>query len=114
MQIERKQVEDVLIVTPFEPRLDARGAVSFKETMGSFIKEGHSRIVLNLSNVEFIDSSGLGAIVSSLKALGLKGEIAICGARNTVLTMFKLTRLDKVFRLLKDEGEAIAAFTPSS
>jgi anti-sigma B factor antagonist len=111
MQIDRRQVADVLVVTPLEPRLDARGAVSFKEIMGSFIKEGHSRIVLSLSKVEFIDSSGLGAIVSSLKALGLKGEITICEARDTVLTMFKLTRMDKVFRILKEEGEAIAALT---
>jgi anti-sigma B factor antagonist len=111
MQIESRQVDDVVVVAPLESRLDARGALSFKETMGNFIKEGHSRIVLNLSNVEFIDSSGLGAIVSSLKALGLKGEIAICGARDTVLTMFKLTRMDKVFRILKEEKEAIAALT---
>ena len=113
MQIERRQVEEVLVVIPIEPRLDARGAVSFKETMGNFIKEGHSQIVLNLSNVEFIDSSGLGAIVSSLKALGLKGEMAICGARDTVLTMFKLTRMDKVFRILKEEAETIAALSTS-
>jgi anti-sigma B factor antagonist len=109
MQIERRLVENILVVMPIEPRLDARGAVSFKEIMGNFIKEGHSQIVLNLSNVEFIDSSGLGAIVSSLKALGLKGEIAICGLRHTVLTMFKLTRMDKVFRIFKEERETVTA-----
>jgi|SRR5215813_5155205 len=114
MQIDRRQVGDVLVVQPLEPRLDARVAVSFKETMVNFIKEGHNRIVLNLSNVDFIDSSGLGAIVSSLKALGLKGEFAICGPRDTVLTMFKLTRMDKVFRILKQEEETIAALTSAA
>ena len=114
MPIDSRLVGDVLVVQPFEPRLDAHVAVNFKETMVNFIKEGHKRIVLNLSNVEFIDSSGLGAIVSSLKTLGLKGELAICGPRDTVLTLFKLTRMDKVFRIFTQEEETIAALTSTT
>ncbi len=109
MQIESKQVGDVLVIIPAETRLDARVAVSFKETIVNLMKEGHSLIALNLTQVEFIDSSGLGAIVSSLKALGRTGKLAICGAREAVLTMFKLTRMDKVFHILAQEEETIAA-----
>ncbi|MBI3248276.1 MAG: STAS domain-containing protein [Deltaproteobacteria bacterium] len=111
MQVEKRQVGNILIIHPIEARLDARVAVSFKEAMVGFIKEGNNRLILNLSDVEFIDSSGLGAIVSSLKALGLRGELAICGTRDTVLTMFKLTRMDKVFRIFSQEEEAVAALT---
>lgn len=108
MQVDSKQIGAVFIVKPAEPRLDAHVASSFKETMSEFIKEGHHLIALNLAEVEFIDSSGVRAIVSILKALGCQGKLVVCGARGAVLTAFKLTRLDKMFCLLAQEEEALA------
>lgn len=89
--------------------MDARSAGEFKERVGAFIKAGNQWIALDLSEVEFIDSSGLGALVSVLKQLGGKGEIAIGGVRDTVASLFKLTRLDKVFQLYPDPGMALSA-----
>ncbi|MFQ5636904.1 MAG: STAS domain-containing protein [bacterium] len=109
MQIEDRKEGDVLVAKVLDNRLDARIAVEFKEKMKDFINGGANNIVLNLSEVDFIDSSGLGAIVSSLKVLGRNGDFVISGTSDTVSTMFKLTRMDKVFRMFNSEDEAIAA-----
>ncbi|MEM7468676.1 MAG: STAS domain-containing protein, partial [Pseudomonadota bacterium] len=99
MLIESNEVQEKLVVTLFEKRLDAKIAVDFKQRMTDFISEGDKPIVLNLHETEFIDSSGLGAIVSSLKAAGASRQFSICGLQEPVKTMFKLTRMDKVFSI---------------
>jgi anti-sigma B factor antagonist len=111
MELEHRTENGVLVVCPVDTRLDAHSVAEFKTRMAEFVAAGHRRLVLNISEIEFIDSSGLGAIVSILRQLGGNGVLAICGARDTVLTMFKLTRLDKVFEMFADEGEAVAALS---
>jgi anti-sigma B factor antagonist len=111
MNIDTKQVDEVLVVKPAEKRLDAKVAVSFKESMVNFINSGSNLIVLDLSDVEFVDSSGLGAIVSSLKVLGRKGDIVISGVGSSVLQMFSLTRMDKVFKMFPSQDEAVQALS---
>ncbi|MCK6554136.1 STAS domain-containing protein [Candidatus Binatia bacterium] len=109
MELEHRSEGNVLVVTLLEKRLDARSASPFKDKMVALIDEGHSRIVLDIREIEFIDSSGLGVIVAVLKQLAGQGDLVICGARDTVRSMFKLTRLDKVFQMFTDVGDAVAA-----
>jgi anti-sigma B factor antagonist len=111
MELEHRSEGDVLVVCPADERLDARSVAEFKAQMAELVAAGHRRLVLNISQIEFIDSSGLGAIVSIVRQLGANGVLVICGARDTVLTMFKLTRLDKVFEMFADEREAVAALS---
>lgn len=109
MQLHDEKIGDVLVVKPLESRIDASIAVDFKERMAGFINAGNELIVLDLSSVNFIDSSGLGAIVSSLKLLGRKGDLVISGIRQTVMNMFKLTRMDRVFRIFESRDQAVSA-----
>lgn len=109
MQIENKEIGAVVAVEVLEKRLDARVAADFKAYMLGLIEGGHQLIALDLSAVEFVDSSGIGAIISSLKALGRRGDITICVAGDAVRQMFSLTRMDKVFRVFADQGGAVAA-----
>ncbi len=109
MEIEEKKVGEVLVVLPREKRIDASVSTGFKGRMVDWINQGNKRIVLDLSEVDFIDSSGLGAIVSSLKTLGTDGDLVICGIRETVMGLFKLTRMNRVFQIFNDESEAIKA-----
>jgi anti-sigma B factor antagonist len=95
------------LVTMTEKRLDAKIALAFKEEMALIINAGASIIVLDLNNVGFVDSSGLGAIVTSLKLLGRKGDLLIAGVKNDVMTMFTLTRMDRVFQLFPTADDAI-------
>ncbi len=109
MQLEDKNVGDILIVKPLEKRIDASSSTDFKGKMVDWINGGNHRIVLNLSEVDFIDSSGLGAMVSSLKSIGNNGDLVICGIRDTVMSLFRLTRMNRVFQIFASEEEALNA-----
>jgi anti-sigma B factor antagonist len=114
MEIATNKRGKVLVVKPLETRLDASQAIDFKDKMAAYIREGNQQIVLNISDVDFIDSSGLGAIVTSLKLQQQEGGIAICGARDTIKSMFKLTRMDRVFQIYEHEDEAVEVMKMSN
>lgn len=110
MELDYQQQGEVTVVKVREARIDARVAPEFREALAGTLAQGYRRIVLDVSGVSFIDSSGLGAIVATLKAAGRAGDVVIAGARDPVTTLFRLTRMDKVFRLLPTAAEAVAAF----
>jgi len=94
-----------------EKRIDAATATEFKQQMSDWIGAGNRRIVLNLMEVDFIDSSGLGAIVSSLKKIGGEGDLVICVVKETVMSLFRLTRMNRVFDIFSSEDEAVRALS---
>lgn len=106
--IEVTREGGVAVIAPTVRRLDAAAAPGFKRSVVQLIEGGAHQLVLDLALVEFLDSSGLGAMVSILKALGGRGGIAICNARGGVMSLFKLTRMDKVFAILVSREEAVA------
>ncbi len=111
MKLEDRHEGDVLAITVLDKRLDAGGVDDFKAKMSQHFANGENRVVLNLSNVEFIDSSGLGAIVGALKMMGENGKMVICGAADSTMRMFKLTRMNKVFNMFESEKEAVDALS---
>jgi anti-sigma B factor antagonist len=111
MQLQETKTADVLIVKPLEKRIDAATATDFKQKMSDWINSGNRRIVLNLSKVDFMDSSGLGAIISTLKKIGDDGNIVICGIKETVMSLFRLTRMDRVFDIFPSEEAALKALS---
>src|SRR4029079_18459014 len=74
MLLETRQDDGVLIVTPLEKHLDGHVAPAFQTALLERIDAGARRIVVNLHCVQFMDSSGLGALVVALKRLGREGE----------------------------------------
>lgn len=111
MEIEKRKKGNVLIVKLLEKRLDEDLSRDFNAKMAGFINQGNEQIVLDLSVVEFIDSSGLGSIISALKMLDQKGDFVLCGMREAVLSLFRLTRMDKVFKIFSGEKEAVTALS---
>ncbi len=103
----------VLVVKIEEERLDASTAPDFKKYVLEYISEGKARILLDLGKVDFIDSSGLGAIVTILKRVSENGDLCICNPTEPVKNMFKLTRMERVFRVFESENEAIEAMSGS-
>ncbi|MBM6582144.1 STAS domain-containing protein [Microvirga sp. BT689] len=98
---------NILVIRVEEKRIDASKAPAFKEKMTQCIEAGQNQIVLDLSHVEFIDSSGLGALVSCLKRLGPRGSLAVAGATGAVSRLFTLTRMDRVFALHPNVDAAV-------
>ncbi len=91
------------------PRIDAAAAIHFKDRMREVTTSGHGRVVLDLSRVEFLDSSGLGAVVSVMKQLGPDRRLDLAGLTPTVAKVFRLTRMDSVFRIHPDLDTALAS-----
>jgi anti-sigma B factor antagonist len=110
MNIKSRSENELFIVDCHEKRLDAKTAVEFKKIMANFIEQGHRTIVLNITEVEFIDSSALSAIVSSLKLIGRDGDLTIAGAQEAIQRLFSLTRMDRVFKMFPTVDEAISNF----
>jgi anti-sigma B factor antagonist len=96
MQLEVTRHADSCVVTPLEKRIDAHLAPAFRAALLDLIDGGDVHLVVNLARVEFIDSSGLGALVSALKRIGRPGELKVCGLNEAVRSMFELTRLNRV------------------
>jgi len=111
MQFEESRILDVLVVRVDESRIVADVAAQFKEGLTAYVTSGKSSVVLDLSQVAFIDSSGLGALIGSLKAMGAGRELALCSARAGVISMLKLTRMDKVFRIFATPEEAASSLS---
>jgi len=107
MQIQEEKLADTLVVKPLVKRIDASFVPEFKAVMLSRIGSGNVKILLDLSEIDFIDSSALGAILSILKILGGKGGIAICGLREMVGTVFRLSHMDKIFRIFPSREDAL-------
>ena len=105
MEITQKKTDQVCIVTPHVSKIDASVAVEFRKKMLELVEKGENRLVLNLEEVEFIDSSGLGALVSVLKKAGPDGMIKLFAVKDAVRSIFELTRLDRVFAIhISEEG----------
>jgi anti-sigma B factor antagonist len=112
MNLQVSEHDGVQVVAIKHARLDASMALDFRAQLNKLVDDGSKRFVLDMSAVSFVDSSGLGAIVSVLKHTGSTGSIAIAGAQETVGTLFKVTRMDKVFKMfttLASAAEALKA-----
>lgn len=108
MSLTSTVTDTAQIVTVKAARIDAAMAIQFKEDMRAQTGESPARVILDLSAVEFIDSSGLGAIVAAMKQLGGGRTLDLAGLTPTVEKVFRLTRMDTVFNLFSSLDEAIS------
>lgn len=106
MKINTEVIQKIFVVTCEGSRLDATFAQEFFSSMQRFIQKGPMDIVLDLSSVEFVDSTGLGAIVRCLKELDGHGLLVLCGVNEMVLSLLKMTHLDAIFIQAVDREEA--------
>ncbi len=89
-------------------RLTAPSVPQLRSAVEDLVRDGSSRIVVDLSATEFIDSSGLGALIGGLKSARVAGgDLRIAGATEPVRKVLKLTNLDRV---LRDHPTAESAF----
>jgi len=73
-------------------------AAELRERLYQYLSKGETHFMLNFSNCTFIDSTGLGVLVSIYKkCMELNGSCKLCSVNGQVMRVFKLTRLDKVF-----------------
>ena len=104
----RESGSGMVIDFPESIQLEGDRSREFKGMMRGAIEGVDKRVVVDLGNVEFIDSSGLGALISSLKVLrGNGGDLVLCSMSSQVHTVFEITRLLRVFEVFNDVETAL-------
>lgn len=92
-------------------RIDAPNALQFKEDMRSLTARKDGRFILDLQQVDFIDSSGLGAVVASMKQLRPGQTLELAALRPIVEKVFRLTRMDTIFAIHDSAEQGIGSGT---
>ncbi len=106
-----EKAKDNVVVIKLEGRLDASTATSVKGKIDAVI-EGKSRnLVIDMGGISFIDSSGLGTLVGSLRTINKAGgDIKISSLQDQVRSVFELTRLHHLFGIYDDCELAVDSF----
>jgi anti-sigma B factor antagonist len=108
--VQFEQAEPGIVVVTFdEQRIDAANSPALRKELISLIEAGTSQLVLNMREVRFIDSSGLGMVVTLLKRAGMRGGVALCAMQAPVAATFRLARMDRVFPMHADVPSALAS-----
>lgn len=107
MKIQTEITRGILIITCVDARLDAAVAQPFFKAIQSHIHKGHQHLVIDLSNVQFVDSTGLGALVRCLKELGSQGQLVLFGVGELVQSLLQMTKLDNIFSQANGKSDAI-------
>ncbi|MEF2231263.1 MAG: STAS domain-containing protein [Pseudodesulfovibrio sp.] len=102
-------VGEVMVMRPDAERVDAANSGMLKSRFLDAVNEGRRVFVIDMSVVDFMDSTGLAALMSCLKSLGGEGQIVLAALTEKVRRLFTLTRLDQgVFRIFDSTDEALA------
>ena len=99
MNLSTEMQGDLLIVQVLENRIDAASAIQFKDRMREIGQTPSARVMLDMTRVAFLDSSGLGAVVAVMKLMGPARKLELAGLTPTVVKVFRLTRMDTVFTI---------------
>ena len=113
MLIDISQDEGTSIVRPMAERVDIEVAAELRSALLSLIERGHRRLIVDLKDVQFIDSSGLGALVSALKTLKRaegSGDMRLARVQPGVVSLLEVIRLDRVFSSYETVDLAIRSF----
>src|SRR5215469_3313675 len=106
------EIGEVTVVLLPGKDLDASNTADFKSVIAPVLK-AHTKVVFDLSQLRFIDSSGLGAFLSCLRQLSTnRGELKLCGMSNQVYQTFELVRMNRIFDIYDTKDEAVQAFQP--
>jgi anti-sigma B factor antagonist len=106
-----REIGDIAIVD-FSGKITlGEGSSMLRRTIRDLIDHGHRKIVLNLSDVDYIDSSGIGELVSGYTTVrGVEGELKLLHLTRRVHDLLQITRLFTVFDVQSDEDAALRSF----
>ena len=97
-------------VLPLEGEIDLHVSPRVALSLAQMVKKKPQKLVVDLSKVGYIDSSGLAVLIEAMQSVEeYGGKFAIAGMQETVRSIFEIARLDQVFRIYPDVNSALAA-----
>jgi len=112
MSVDIKSVKQgtVVVLEVSGDAIDASNVQLFRSTVAGMV-EGRKHIVIDLALVKFVDSSGIGALLSVLrKANAISGEVKLCCLQPNVKSLFDLVRMTRLFDTFETRVEAVDSF----
>jgi anti-sigma B factor antagonist len=111
MTIKNELIDDVLVFHIEIKRATVEMAEALKEKLIKNIKEGQKKIIVDLEQVEFVDSSFLSSLIAGLKQVSSQnGDLKLVGVQPSVKYIFQITRLEKVFEIYDSLEAALKKF----
>jgi anti-sigma B factor antagonist len=111
MKASSRQVNGVTVVDMSGRITLGEGSVVLRDTVRDLVSKGEKKILLNLGNVTYIDSSGIGELVSAFTSVRNQGgELKLLNLTKKVHDLLQITKLYTVFDIKDDETAAIGAF----
>ena len=115
MKIDARHVEGVTILEPKGKITIGVGDVALRDAVGEALEAGARNILVNLSGVTTIDSSGIGELVSAYTTVTNRGgKLKLCSLPSKVTDILQITQLISVFEVHDSEEEAVASFSDTS
>jgi anti-anti-sigma factor len=110
--VANREVDGVSVVTPYGRIVFGERSNALREKVKSLISEGKKQIVLDMKNIEYVDSSGLGALVAAHLSANTQGAaIRLCNLGRKFSKVLQLTKLTTVFQVYSTEAAAVASFS---
>ncbi len=110
MNITTEEINKTIVIHISEERLDAHNSAELKVEIQRLFEAGNRNLLIDLKSVRFIDSSGLGALVSGFKnATSNQGTLKLSSLQPQVKSMFELTRLHRVFEIFPTASDALGS-----
>ncbi|MCX5665529.1 MAG: STAS domain-containing protein [Candidatus Omnitrophica bacterium] len=107
----KTEVKNDLTVCCIEGEIDINTAPDIKKAFEKLISKKTPKIVINLTKVTYVDSSGLATLVEILKNMrAYGGRMRLCNMAHKIKSLFEITKLEKLFEIIADEAEAISTF----
>jgi len=112
MNISERSVSDVIIVdVSGKVTLGDGGDAMLKDKMGSLVQQGQKKVLLNLGEVSYVDSAGLGAIVQAYATLNKNGgQLKLVNATKRIKDLLAITKLLTIFETHDTEAEGLKSF----
>jgi anti-sigma B factor antagonist len=111
MTLTQRQLDDVVILDLAGRITIGEGTIVLRDRVQSMLEEGRQKFLLNLSDVDYIDSSGLGQLVSSFTTVrNREGQLKLLGLTRRVKDLMQITKLLTVFDVFDEEAEALKSF----
>ena len=111
MKISTRQVDGVTIVDCSGRITLGEGSITLRDTVSQLLTKGQKKILLNLGDVNYIDSSGIGELVSAFTTVRKQGgELKLLNLTKKVHDLLQITKLYTIFEVFDDEAAGLASF----